>query len=168
VKVKGISEMEFSLYIFDYTFTNYKDTVENIQKAFQDLESSAHLLEDSCVGEKATPCPEKVTEGFSKGSNLDAVGDTDSYPNASNESAIAISDRVTELVDAVAGEEIIVTSDQGDCCVREAAPLEHRPEHTSTKFVEHTIEDSDGVLALLGDDHNEKLSCYAFKSYIEN
>ncbi|GCL47361.1 hypothetical protein NIES3787_30670 [Microcystis aeruginosa NIES-3787] len=24
VKVKGISEMEFSLSIFDYTFTNYK------------------------------------------------------------------------------------------------------------------------------------------------
>jgi hypothetical protein len=33
VKVKGISEMEFSLSIFDYTFTNYKSPLQDSRSA---------------------------------------------------------------------------------------------------------------------------------------
>ncbi|MCU7244836.1 MAG: hypothetical protein NT917_17310, partial [Microcystis aeruginosa WS75] len=47
VKVKGISEMEFSLSIFDYTFTNYGDEQAYRNSVSQLWQRSSTTLERS-------------------------------------------------------------------------------------------------------------------------
>ncbi|TRV10178.1 MAG: hypothetical protein EWV41_07380 [Microcystis wesenbergii Mw_MB_S_20031200_S109] len=44
VKVKGISEMEFSLSIFDYTFTNYHYRWERVTNIKRNLKNESKTL----------------------------------------------------------------------------------------------------------------------------